>query len=113
MLYFYINTCLNLFNISFLFSGRRMISSTGSCFTILSSLDLVTVSAILFPKNSHVLWTTFLEAVTRASIPASSNCFLYFLVIDKNPYILTYFLVLGSLEYHRIGKIEERVIFIY
>ena len=43
----------------------------------------------------------------------SINYFLYFLVNDKNPYPLTYFLVLGSIEYCRIAKLEQRVISIY
>ena len=84
MLHFY-NTFLNLFNILSLFSGEIIISSTGSCFSILSWLDVVTAPAILFPKISRAL---------------SNNCFLYFVVNDKNPYPLTYFLVLGSIEYH-------------
>ena len=57
------NTFLNLFNTSSVFSGGIIISSTGSCFAILSSFDLVTPSAILFPINSLALWTNFLEAV--------------------------------------------------
>ena len=85
MFHFY-NTFLN---ISSLFSGGITIFSTGSCFSILSSSDLVRVakifdsnaSAILFPKNSPALWTTFLEA----SSPVFHNCFLYFLPNDKNP----------------------------
>ena len=72
-----------------------MIYSTGSCFSILTSFDLDTVSAILFPEYSPDSWTTFLEA----SNPLSHNCFLYFLTNDKNPDLLTYFLVLGSIEY--------------
>ena len=58
MFHFY-NTSLNLFNISSLSSGGIIISSTGSSFTVLSSLDLVTSSETLFPKNSPALWTTF------------------------------------------------------
>ena len=68
MFHFY-NTCLNSFNISFPFSGGIIISSTGSCFTILSSYELVTATAILFPKNSPALWTTFLEAVLTVQHP--------------------------------------------
>ena len=60
------NTCLNSFNISALFSGRLIISSTfiefslvtGFALTILSSFDLATASAIFFSKNAPVLWTT-------------------------------------------------------
>ena len=44
----------------------------------------------------------FLEAVFTASNPVSNNCFLYFLANDKNLYPLPYFIVLGSVEYHRI-----------
>ena len=69
------NNFLNLFNIYSLFSGGIIISSTGSVSTILSSYELVTVSAILFPINSSVLWTTFVEAVVRESGPVSSNFF--------------------------------------
>ena len=79
------NTYLNLFNVSSLFSGGIIISSTGSCFTILLSSKLVAVSAILFLKNSPALWTTFLEVVNIESCPASNNCFLYFLANVKNP----------------------------
>ena len=87
-----------MFNISSHFSGGMIISSTGSCLTILSSFDLVTVSSILFPKNSPALWTTFLEAVFEESSLVFNNCFLYFLANDKHPYLLTYFLVLDSIE---------------
>ena len=80
MFHFY-NALLNLFNISSLFSG----------------------GTILFPINSPALWTTFLEPVFKESSPVSKNCFLYFLVNDKNPSPLNYFLVLGSIEYRRIS----------
>ena len=70
---------------------------------MLSSFDGVTASEILFPKNSPALWTTFLEAVFKESIPVSNNYVLYFLGNDKNPYPLTYFLVLGSNEYCHIS----------
>ena len=89
------NTFLNLFDISSLFSGGMIVSSTGSCLTILSSFELVIVSSILFPKNLPALWTTFLEAFS--SVP--NNCFSYFLANDKNPYPVMCFLVLGSTEY--------------
>ena len=84
------------------FSSGIIISSTGSCFLILSLFDLVTASAILFPKNSHALWATFLEAVFKVSSPVSNNC-LYFLTNDKNRYPSTHFLVLGSIEHHIIS----------
>ena len=45
----------------------------------------------------------FLEAVFKAYSPVSNNCFLYFLENDKNPYPLTYFLVLGSIENRAIS----------
>ena len=41
-----------MFNNLSLFSGGIIISSTGSCFSILSSFDVVTASTILFPMNS-------------------------------------------------------------
>ena len=55
----------------------------------------------------------FLEAVFEESSPVSNNCFLYFLANDSNLDPLTYFLVLGSIEYHSIAKLEEHVIFIF
>ena len=79
--------------------------------------DFTVSLVILFPINSLVasaaLWTTFLEAVFRAYSPAlvavSNNYFSYlldsFLSNEKNPYPLTYFLALGS--------IEQRLISIY
>ena len=82
MYHHFYNTFLNLFNIYSRFSGGTMISSTGFCFSIFSSFDLVclvkflnsTASVILFPKILLVLCSTFLEA----SSPVSNNCFLYF-----------------------------------
>ena len=82
-----------MFNISSLFSAGIIVSPTGACFSILSSFDLVNASAILFSINSRALWTTFLE----------DHCFLCFLANDKNTYPLTYFLVLGSIEYRCIS----------
>ena len=83
------------------FLVEKNISSTGFVFTILSSFNLATASAILFPINSHVasaaLWTMFLEAVFKVSNPISNNCFLYYLANDKNSYHLTYFPVLSSI----------------
>ena len=85
-----------------------MISSAfpgiSSSFTILSSFDLVPASPVLFLKNSPALWTTFLEVVFKESSPVFSN---YFLANDKNPYLLTYFLVLASVAYRRITKLEK------
>ena len=46
----------------------------------------------------------FLAEFFRASSPVSNNCFL-------NP--VTYLLVLGSIEYGYIAKLEECVISIY
>ena len=99
MFHFY-KTCLIFL---LFFSGRIVISLTGFVFTILSSYKLVTASAILFPKILPALWTTFSEAASKESSPVSNNCFLYFLSNDKNPYPLTYFLDLGSIEYHVIS----------
>ena len=73
MFHFY-KTFLNLFNISSLFSGGIIITSTGSCFSILSSFDLVTAYEILFPKYSPALWISFLEASTQpANIPGPQD----------------------------------------
>ena len=83
MVFHFYNTFLNLLNISFIFSGRIIISSTDSCFSILTSFDLVTVSAILFPINSPALWNTVLEAVFKESRPVSDICSLYFLQMLK------------------------------
>ena len=88
------NNFLNFFSISSLFSGGIIISSTGSCFSILLSLDLAADSTIFFTKNSPALWTTFFEASSPVSI-----IFYIFLQMKKNPYHLTYFLVLGSTGY--------------
>ena len=67
--------------------------------------------AILFSINSPVAlaisWTNFLEAVFAASIfvllVVFNNFFVYlldrFLANDKNPYPLTYALVVGCIEY--------------
>ena len=113
MFHFYNNACRNSFNISSLFSSGMIIFSTGSCFTVLPSFDLVTASATFPLKYSPILWTTSLEAVFGASSPVSNNCYSYFLANDKNPYPLTYFIVLGSIEYCCIVNLEERVISIY
>ena len=97
-----------MLNISSLFSSEIIISSTGSCFSILSSFELVTASAILLPINSPALLTTFSEAAFTASNPVSNNCFLYFLANDKNSYPLTYFLVLGSIEYCQCEELSSK-----
>ena len=85
MFHFYINTCLESFNIASLYSCGIIIFSTGFCFTILLSHDLGSASVVLFPINSP----------------------------DKNPYLLTYCLVLGSTKYCHIAKLEVRVVSIY
>ena len=85
------------------FSGRIIISSAFLIFSSITCFGFTILSAILLPINSPAtsaaLWTTFLRAVFRASSPVSYYCFQYFLANDKNPYPLTYFLVLGSLVY--------------
>ena len=62
MLHFY-NTCLNSFNISSLFSGGIIISSTCLRFSSITCFGFATLLAILFPVNltvaSVALWTTF------------------------------------------------------
>ena len=82
-----------------IFSGETITSSTflqfSSDFATSSSFNFATSSAILFPKKSPVLLTTFWKHFCS---PVSNNCFLYFLANDKNPYPLTYVLVLGSIE---------------
>ena len=52
----------------------------------------------------HLFYGLFLAEFFRASSPVSNNCFL-------NP--VTYLLVLGSIEYGYIAKLEECVISIY
>ena len=54
---------------------------------MLSSYELVTASAILFPKNSPVLWTTFLEAIFKQSSPVSHNCYGWYDINDINDMI--------------------------
>ena len=83
----YIYTLLDLFNISSISSGGIIFCSTGSCFTMLSTFDLVYASAMLFPMNSSALWSTFLEAVFKESSPVSNNS--NFLANDRNSYHLT------------------------
>ena len=89
MMFHFYTTFLNLFNnISSLFSSRTIVSSTGSCFTILSSFNLVTASEILFLKIhlpfGLLSWKQLLK-----------NLFLYpiivfyiFLQIIKNHFLL-------------------------
>ena len=84
MVFQFYNTLLILFNISSRFSGGIIIFATGSCFTIISLLDLVTASIILFPLNSPDLGTTFLKAVFTATTAGSKDCFLYSLANDEN-----------------------------
>ena len=76
------NTFLDLFNISSLFSGGIITSSTGSCFSILSLFDLAIESAILFPKDSPVL-STFFEAVFKESSVYLIIVFYIFLSMIK------------------------------
>ena len=90
MFHFY-NACINLFNISSLFSCGIIIFSTSIVFTILSLFDLATACAISFRKNSLELSTTFLEAVFKKSCRVLKNCSFYFLAHDKSSYPLTYF----------------------
>ena len=105
-------TFINLFNISSLFSSRIIIPSTLLRFSSgiqfyhhLTYCIWVTASALLFSKNCPALWTaTFLEAVFTTIKPISNNYFLRFLANDKNPYLLIYFFVLGSMEYRRIAN---------
>ena len=68
MFHFY-NTCLN---ISSLFSGGIMISSTG--FTIIATILL----PINLPALSAFLWIMFLEAVYKASRPVFKKIFPVF-----------------------------------
>ena len=98
------NTFLNLLTFHFFFFGGIIISSTGYCFAILSLFFLVIASAILFPINLPVLWTTFLEEVVfKTSSPVSNNYSLCFFANDKNSYPLTYCLALGSIEHRCIS----------
>ena len=82
-----------------------IVSSTGPHFTNLALFDLITASAVWFPKNLPALWTTFFRGGFKESSPVSNNCFLYLLANDKNPNPLTYFLVLCSIEYRYIAKL--------
>ena len=102
------NTYFNTFNVSCLFSGGINISLAFLELSSARGLRHRILSAILFPRNSPVastvLWTTFLKAVFGASsfvlaeVSKFSSFFYRTLPNDKNPYPLTYFLVLGSIE---------------
>ena len=92
------NTFFNLFKISPPFSGGIIISSTGSCFSILTSFGLVRLCKFITYK-----FTTLWEPVFTAFSPVFNNCFSYFLANDKNPYPLIYFFVLGYIEHRRIS----------
>ena len=116
MFHFY-NTCLNSFNIYSPFSVAIIISLTLFEFSSITDFVFAIFSAILFPINlplaSAALWTYFLEAIFKASSPVSNNCFLYlfekFLANNKNPYRLTYFLVLCSIEYCVISIYQQTI----
>ena len=79
MVFYFSNTCLNSFNISSLFYGGIFIFSIYFKFSSETCFDFTILSAILFPLNSPVasgaLWTTFLEAVFRASSFAVAAAF--------------------------------------
>ena len=78
-MFYFCNTFHDLFNILSLFLSAIIISSTflgfSSGFTTVSLFDLVTASAILFPKYTPALWTTFLKVVFTASSHVSNNSF--------------------------------------
>ena len=105
MMFHFYSIFLNLFNILSFSSGGTIISSRGSSLTILSSFGLITRPAIIFPKNSPAFCKQFLDYLCLYQIIV----FLYFLSIDKNPFswILTYFLILVSIEYCRISIREK------
>ena len=77
------NTFLNLSNISSLSSTGMIISSTGFCFTILSLFVLVTLPAILFPKNLPALWTTFWKQFLQHLVLYPVVAFYIFLQMIK------------------------------
>ena len=80
------------------FSGGIIISSTGSCFSILSLFDLVIASAIFFP-NIHLMY----------GLRFWKDLIFYPIIVfvsfanDKNSYSLPYFLFLGSIDYRVIS----------
>ena len=104
------NTCLNSFNISCLFPSGITISSTFLEFTSDLGFDFIIFSVFhlllipLLPRLSYAL--IFLGEVFVACSLVFQQYpiifFLYlldkFLVNVKNPYSLTYFLVLDSVE---------------
>ena len=79
---------LKFFNISSLFFSEIFISLTFlgflPGFTILSLFDLVTASAILFPKNSPALWSTFWKQILQHLVLYPMIVFVYFLANDEN-----------------------------
>ena len=105
MMFHFYSIFLNLFNISYFSSGGAIISSRGSSLTILSSFDLITRPAILFTKSSPAFCKQFLDYLCLYQIIV----FLYFPAINKDPFpwILTYFLILVSIECCRIGIPEK------
>ena len=105
------NTFLNLFNISCLFSSAIIISSANLDFIRFLNIIFVWLSYFvcnLISYKSICFIDHFLEAVFTASSPVSNNCFLYYLANDKIPYLLTYFLVLGWIEYWVISIINKQ-----
>ena len=92
------------------FSGAIITSSISFKFSLGGAFDFTILSAISFPKNSPIasaaLCATFLITVFKPSNPAFSavlnNCIRYlldkFFPNDKNPYPLTHFVILGSIE---------------
>ena len=92
------------------FSSEIIISSTFLESTSDSGFGFTILLAILFPINFPIalaaLWATVLEAVFKTSshafVAAFNNFFPElldtFLVNDKNPYPLIYFIVLGSTD---------------
>ena len=55
----------------------------------------------------------FLGSSFKESSPVFIDEFLCFLISEENPYALTYFLIIDSIEYHRIVKHEECFTSIY
>ena len=102
-------------------TGGIIISATGLVFTILSLYNLATASTVSFLKNlpvaSAALLVTFLEVFIPVFVAVSNYCFRYLIekvqANNKNPWPLTYFLVLGYIEWCRVAKLKERVISIY
>ena len=63
-------------------------------------------------NNSNLQATCYVLQVTvfKDSSPVSNN---FFLVNDRNPYPVTYYVNLFSIEYCRITKLEKHVISLY